>query len=84
MASPHVAGAIAAIRSVCSDASISQIVAALQKTGKPITDTRLGGTQTKARIQVDAALAELAWHSVDALQRSDRAPVRCGALAAAP
>ncbi len=58
-ATPHVAGAIAAICSACPTATLDQILTALENTGKPITDTRPGGTQTKPRIQVDAALQQL-------------------------
>jgi serine protease len=56
MATPHVAGAFAAIRTACPNATVDQILTALQSTGKPITDTRPGGTQTKPRIQVNLAL----------------------------
>ncbi len=58
-ATPHVAGAFAAIRTACPSATVDQILTALQNTGKPITDTRAGGTLTKPRIQVDAALQQL-------------------------
>jgi hypothetical protein len=47
-----------------------------------ISLTRAGSTQTKPRIQVDAALAEIAWHSVNSLHRCDKAPVGFGALQA--
>ncbi len=40
MATPHVTGAFAALRSLHPDASVSDIEAALESTGKPITDTR--------------------------------------------
>src|SRR5206468_2528493 len=46
MATPHVAGTFAAIRSVCPNATVDQIQTALQNTGLAITDTRPGGTQT--------------------------------------
>jgi len=55
MAAPHVAGAFAAIRTVCPNATIDQIVAALQQTGVAIADTRSGGTRTVPRISVDLA-----------------------------
>jgi Subtilase family len=59
MAAPHVAGAFAAIRTACPTATVDQILTALQNTGKPIADTRPGGTQTKPRIQVDRAVVQL-------------------------
>jgi hypothetical protein len=60
MATPMVAGAWAAIKSVCPTASVEAILDALIATGTPIADTRPGGTVTKNRIQVDAALQQLA------------------------
>ncbi len=63
MATPHVAGAFAAIRSACHAATITQILTALQNTGISITDTRSGGTVTKPRIRVDLALQQLACRS---------------------
>ena len=59
MATPHVAGAVAAIRTVCPSASADAIEAALKNTGTPITDNRAGGTQTKPRIRVDLAVQNL-------------------------
>jgi subtilisin family serine protease len=59
MAAPHVAGAIAAIRTVCTSATADAIEAALRNTGTPITDNRPGGTQTKPRIRVDLAVQSL-------------------------
>jgi serine protease len=59
IATPHVGGAFAAIRSACPKATVGQILTALKKTGKPIKDTRPGDTQTKPRIQVDLALKRL-------------------------
>jgi subtilisin family serine protease len=59
MAAPHVAGAFAALRTVCPDATVDQIVAALQQTGVAIVDNRPGGTQTVPRISVDAARQKL-------------------------
>jgi subtilisin family serine protease len=55
MAAPHVAGAVAAIRSACPSATPTQIENALVSTGTPIADTRGGGTITKPRIRVDLA-----------------------------
>ena len=59
MATPHVAGAIAAVRSACPSATADAIENALKSTGTPITDTRPGGTQTKPRIRVDLAVQSL-------------------------
>jgi len=59
MATPMVVGAFAALRSAVPEASVGEILAALVATGKPIKDTRLGGTVTKPRIQVDKALRAL-------------------------
>ena len=55
MATPHVAGAFAALRSMAPAASVAQILAALQSTGTAIQDTRSGGSVTKPRIRVDVA-----------------------------
>jgi subtilisin family serine protease len=60
MATPHVAGAIAAIRTACPTKTVDQIEAALKSTGTPIVDNRAGGTQTKPRIRVDLAVQQLA------------------------
>jgi subtilisin family serine protease len=59
MATPHVAGAIAAIRSACPNATADAVENALKTTGTPVTDTRSGGTQTKPRIRVDLAVQSL-------------------------
>jgi hypothetical protein len=59
MAAPHVAGAIAAMLSVCTLATVDQVEAALKVTGKPIADARSGGTVTRNRIRVDLALQQL-------------------------
>ena len=59
MATPHVAGAFAAIRSAVPNATVAQILAALKSTGKLISDNRVGGTVTKPRINVDLALQAL-------------------------
>jgi len=59
MAAPHVAGAIAAVRSACPSATADAIENALKSTGTPITDTRPGGSQTKPRIRVDLAVQSL-------------------------
>jgi Subtilase family/FG-GAP-like repeat len=78
MAAPHVAGAFAAIRTVCPDATIDRIMAAFENTGVPIMDTRSAippaspppnmrpaGTQTKPRISVDLARQALGCASHD-------------------
>ncbi|MCP5417661.1 MAG: S8 family serine peptidase [Chromatiaceae bacterium] len=57
MATPHVAGAFALLRSKASNASVDEMLNALRSTGEPITDSRNG--IVKPRIQVDAALAEV-------------------------
>jgi sRNA-binding regulator protein Hfq len=56
MATPHVAGAIAAMRTVCPTATADTIANALKSTGTSIVDNRPGGTQTKPRIRVDLAI----------------------------
>ncbi len=58
MATPHVAGAFAAMRSALgSSPTVTAILNSLVSTGKNITDNRFGGTITKPRIRVDQALA---------------------------
>src|SRR5262249_25083691 len=54
MATPHVAGAIAAMRTVCPTATALTIENALKSTGRPITDNRIFGV-TRPRIRVDLA-----------------------------
>ena len=56
MATPHVAGAIAALKSITPTASVDALVANLAETGKPIEDTRTNGKYTKPRIQVNKAV----------------------------
>jgi subtilisin family serine protease len=53
MATPHVAGAFALLKSYCPSATAGQILAALQNTGVNVTDARNG--VVKPRIQVDAS-----------------------------
>ncbi len=60
MSAPHVAGAWAVLRQANPNATVSQILSALQSTGVPIADTRSGGTFTKNRIELNDALALLA------------------------
>lgn len=74
MATPHVAGTFAAIRTVCPAKTVDQIEAALKSTGTSIVDnrpacpggagcpaglTRPAGSQTKPRIRVDLAVQQL-------------------------
>lgn len=61
MATPHVAGVIAAYKSRYPGATAAQIENALIGTGVPIADTRSGGTITKPRIQVDRAVDRGWW-----------------------
>jgi hypothetical protein len=53
-----VAGAFAANRSDCPNATADQILTALGNTGKPVKDTWPGGTQIKPRSQADLALKQ--------------------------
>jgi len=55
MATPHVTGAWAVLKSRAPGASVTEILSALTTTGQPITDPRNG--ITKSRIQVDMAAA---------------------------
>ena len=57
MAAPHVAGAWAVLKAIQPSATVAEILALLQSTGVNVRDNRSGGTVTKARIQVDEALA---------------------------
>lgn len=57
MATPHVSGAIAAIREAVPDATVDEIENALVLSGAPILDDRNG--ITKPRIRVDQAIALL-------------------------
>jgi hypothetical protein len=56
-AAPHVAGAVAALKSACSPATPDHILSALQASGTSITDWRNG--ITKPRINVAAATQRL-------------------------
>ncbi|HKG11792.1 MAG TPA: S8 family serine peptidase [Pyrinomonadaceae bacterium] len=57
MATPHVAGAWAVLKSRSPSATVTQVLNALKDTGQPITDGRNG--ITKPRIRVDAAVNAL-------------------------
>jgi subtilisin len=59
MAAPHVAGAWALLKQQNPTASVSSILSALQSTGTPVTDTRIGGGVTKRRINIASAAAVL-------------------------
>jgi subtilisin family serine protease len=59
MAAPHVAGAWALMKSKSPEASVADVLSALESQGLPITDTRTDGSVTKPRIQVDPSLAAL-------------------------
>jgi subtilisin family serine protease len=58
MAAPHVTGAFAAIRSAVPTATSDEILAALQATGRAISDPRNAITRT--RIDIEAAVNRLA------------------------
>lgn len=64
MAAPHVAGALAALRSAAPSATVSQLVLALQASGAPVSD---GRGYAGRRIAVDGALAALRASSAPAL-----------------
>jgi subtilisin len=59
MAAPHVAGAIAVLRSAKPAATVNEIVNALTTSGLQITDQRSGGFVTKRRLDVYGALCRL-------------------------
>jgi hypothetical protein len=71
-AAPHVAGAFAALKSRVPSASVSEVLAALRATGKPIRDYRTG--LITPRIQIDKALDHLlknAQPSINYIARGD-------------
>ncbi len=72
MATPHVAGAFAAIRSARPNATVDQIETALKNTGLAITAAGV----TKPRITVDAALAAIPAGGGNATILSAVTPVR--------
>jgi hypothetical protein len=57
MATPHVAGAWAVLRSRKPAATVSQVLGALQNSGVSIRDTRPGGWRSFNRIQIDRVLS---------------------------
>jgi len=59
MATPHVAGSWAVLKQAAPNATVDQVLGALQSTGVPITDTRSGTPVTRPRIRVDLALDQL-------------------------
>lgn len=59
MASPHVAGAIAALKSRVPQATAPQIIQALRATGAMTRDTRHAGVFQKPRVRMNAALRML-------------------------
>jgi subtilisin family serine protease len=59
MATPHVTGTWAVLKQAAPNASVDQILSALQTTGLPVSETNGGVTITKPRIRVDQALAVL-------------------------
>ena len=59
MAAPHVAGAVAILKQVRSTATVSEIRNLLTTNGPNITDNRSGGSITKRRLDVYAALCDL-------------------------
>ena len=58
-AAPHVAGAIAAIRSVCVSKTIAEIETALKASPHLVADTRSGGVWQKPLMRVDDAIQRL-------------------------
>jgi subtilisin family serine protease len=59
MATPHVAGAWSIARQVAPTATVTQVEAALDGTGKPVTDTFASPQITRDRIRVFSAAAQL-------------------------
>jgi subtilisin family serine protease len=59
MAAPHVAGAFAILKQAAPSASVSQMLAALQKGGLPVRDTRNAARITKRRIAILNALGQI-------------------------
>ena len=57
MAAPHVAGAWALLKQAKPDATVNEVLAVLQSTGKPVTDYR--NRITKPRINIKSAIDQL-------------------------
>ena len=72
IATPHVAGAWAALREAYPDRSVSEILFALQSTGQPLIDPR--NTLTFPRIDVASALETLEMAEPDASSESTESP----------
>jgi subtilisin family serine protease len=64
MATPHVAGAWAVLKSMISAGGVTTFVGALQSTGAPITSVCDNYRQPIARIQIDRAIAALSNYSL--------------------
>lgn len=60
MATPHVVGAFAVMRSANPMMTVAQGLSALQGTGTTITDSRSNGTVTKPRIAIASAITSMA------------------------
>lgn len=65
MAAPHVAGAWATYLERHPGASVEEVLAQFQRTGKPILDTRNGLNLTRYRINLSAALARTGYVVAD-------------------
>jgi hypothetical protein len=66
MAAPHVAGAWAVLKQAAPEACVTAVLEALQDTGEPVSDTRLGaGNRVKSRIEVADALEALNYCETD-------------------
>ncbi|HUM69189.1 MAG TPA: S8 family serine peptidase, partial [Chloroflexota bacterium] len=59
MAAPHVAGALAVMRSAAPNATVNQLISAMTSTGPTVTDQRPGGFISKRRLDVYAATCQL-------------------------
>jgi subtilisin len=68
MATPHVTGSWAVLKSKNRKASVDQVLSALTNTGVSIVDTRNG--LTKPRIEVDSALSQIPQNPISILWRN--------------
>ena len=73
LSAPHVSGAWAVLKQAFPEATVDEILAALQNTGVPVTDPRNG--LIKPRVQVDAALKALDHHTAPQSQMKSLPPV---------